>query len=42
LWFELLREDCGIQGERIKWLLYEADELIAIFTSMVSKLRRSD
>jgi len=39
LWLELLREDCGIQGERIKWLLCEADELIAIFTSMVSKTR---
>jgi len=42
LWLELLKEDCGIQGERIEWLLCEADELIAIFTSMVSKLRRAD
>ena len=42
LWLELLKEDCRIQGERIEWLLCEADELIAIFTSMVSKLRRAD
>jgi len=42
LWLELLRDDCGIQGERIDWLLRETDELLAIFTSIVSKLRRSE
>jgi four helix bundle protein len=42
LWLELLREDCGIQGERIEWLLKESNELLAIFTSIVSKLRRSE
>jgi len=38
LWLELLRDDCGIQGETIDPLLSETDELLAIFTSMVSKL----
>ena len=42
LWLELLRDDCGVQGERIAWLLGETSELLAIFTSMVSKLRRSE
>jgi four helix bundle protein len=41
LWLELLRDDCGISGEEIASLLREMDELMAIFTSMVSKLRRS-
>lgn len=41
LWLELLRDDCGIQGELLKRLLLETDELIAIFTSMVSKLRKA-
>jgi len=37
---ELLRDDCGINGDALAWLDQEADELMAIFTSMVSKLRR--
>jgi len=41
LWLELLRDDCGIQGERLDQLLRETDEVLAIFTTMVSKLRRS-
>jgi four helix bundle protein len=41
LWLELLRDDCGIQGESIDSLLRETDELMAIFTSMVSKLRKA-
>jgi four helix bundle protein len=41
LWLELLRDDCGIQGEIINPLLRETDELLAIFTSMVSKLRKN-
>lgn len=40
LWLELLREDCGITFETIPNLHREADELIAIFTTMVAKLRR--
>ena len=41
LWLELLRDDCGIQGEILDELLRETDELLAIFTTMVSKLRKS-
>jgi four helix bundle protein len=40
LWLELLRDDCGIQGGPIDQLLRETDELLAIFTSMVTKLRK--
>jgi hypothetical protein len=35
-----LSEDCGISGAPIQTLLRETDELLAIFTSMVSKLRK--
>jgi four helix bundle protein len=41
LWLELLREDCGIGGEPIEPLLRETDELLAIFISIVAKLRKS-
>jgi hypothetical protein len=41
LWLELLRDDCGIRGENIDSLLRETDELLAIFTTMVSKLRKN-
>ena len=40
LWLELLRDDCGIRGENIDSLLRETDELMAIFTTMVFKLRK--
>jgi hypothetical protein len=40
LWLELLHDDGGISGEPTQWLLRETEELLAIFTSMVSKLRR--
>jgi four helix bundle protein len=40
LWLELLREDCGIETRQIIDLHQESSELIAIFTTMVSKLRR--
>src|SRR5438045_6595056 len=40
LWLELLRDDCAIIGDPINHLLAETDELIAIFTTMVSKLRK--
>ena len=40
LWLELLRDDCGIAGEQCKHLLRETDELLAIFTTMVAKLRK--
>jgi four helix bundle protein len=41
LWLELLREDCGISNEIINPLWNEADELMAIFTTMVFKLRKN-
>ena len=41
LWLELLRDDCGIQSELLSQLLLETDELLAIFTSMISKVRKS-
>jgi four helix bundle protein len=42
LWLELLRDDCSIQNEPINHLLRETDELLAIFTSIVSKLRKRE
>ena len=42
LWLELLRDDCGIPGEVINPPWSEADELMAIFTAMVSKLRKGE
>jgi len=41
LWLELLRDDGGIKSDGLDQLLRETDELMAIFTSMVSKLRKS-
>ena len=41
LWLELLQDDCGVKGELLEQLLAETDELMAIFTTMVSKLRKS-
>ncbi len=38
LWLELLRDDCGIDTDI---LLQETGALIGIFTSMVSKTRRT-
>ena len=39
LWMELLRDDCGIRSEKIDGALAEANELMAIFTAMVSRVR---
>ena len=41
LWLELLRDDCGIVTEEMGQLLQESSELIAIFTTMVAKIRRA-
>ena len=41
LWLELLRDDCAVTCEQLASLLRETDELMAIFTSMVAKLRKS-
>jgi len=42
LWIELLRDDCSIRGEPIDRLHQETGELMAIFITMVSKLRKKD
>jgi four helix bundle protein len=39
LWIELLRDDCGIEGDAVDHLRGESGEIIAIFTSIVAKLR---
>jgi four helix bundle protein len=39
LWLELLRDDCEIRGAHIDHLLKETGEIIAIFVTMVSKVR---
>jgi four helix bundle protein len=41
LWLELLWDDCNIRGEETDKLHKETGELMAIFTTMVSKLRKS-
>ncbi|HYG22161.1 MAG TPA: four helix bundle protein [Verrucomicrobiae bacterium] len=40
LWTELLRDDCGITGTEVELVNRESGELLAIFTTIVSKLRR--
>jgi len=40
-WSELLVEDCAIADEELPALHKESDELIAIFTTMVAKIRRT-
>ena len=40
LWLELLQEDCAINSEEIRQLHDETNELLAIFTTMVGKVRR--
>ena len=40
LWLELLGEDCAIQDPSLPTCHAEADELISIFTAIVSKVRR--
>ena len=40
LWLELLRDDCAINNVQITHLHGETDELLAIFTTIVAKIRR--
>jgi four helix bundle protein len=42
LWIELLRDDCGIDGESIEKLHMETNELIAIFVTILDKTKRND
>lgn len=41
LWLELLKEECGISGQEIDFLLNETNEIIAIFVSIVSRSRKN-
>ena len=41
LWLELLKEECGISEEVLVFLHQEVDELIAIFTTIIIKVRKS-
>ena len=41
LWLELLMENCEIDTERARLLHKETNELIGIFTTIVSKVRRN-
>jgi len=41
LWLELLRDDCGIDDASIVQLHSDADEIIAIFVTVVSRVRKS-
>jgi four helix bundle protein len=40
LWIELLRDDCNIHGDATDRLYQESNELIAIFATITSKLKR--
>jgi four helix bundle protein len=39
LWLEFLRDDCGISRQTIDPICEEADELIAIFTTMIKRTK---
>jgi len=41
LWLELLHDDCRISGDQVDFLLKETHKLFAIFTTIVSKVRKS-
>src|SRR5438477_7313394 len=41
LWLELLRDNCGINNERMSQLYSEINELLAIFTTIVAKTRQA-
>ena len=41
LWLELLREDCGMDSDLARLLYSETDELISIFVTIVSKVRKN-
>jgi len=41
LWLELLMEDCRLESERAQFLHKEKNELISIFTTIVSRVRKN-
>ncbi len=42
LWVELLRDGCGITQKLVTFIIGEAEELIAIYTTIISKVRRNN
>jgi len=40
LWLELLRDDCGIEDDSLESVLAETNELLAIFTTIVARMRK--
>lgn len=42
LWLELLKEECGVSDSLLDFLYRESDELIAIFTTIISKVKKAD
>ena len=42
LWLELLRDDCGIIGPKTDSLIAQTCEILAIFTTIVSRTRRRE
>ena len=40
LWLELLREECGIEANLTKSMEDEADELMAILTTMINRTKQ--
>ena len=41
LWLELLMDDCEVKSQLARVLHKETDELISIFTTIVSKVRKN-
>ncbi len=41
LWIELLVDDCGVNDSEMPAIHREAGEIIAIFTTIVSKVRKT-
>ena len=39
LWLELLQDDCGLNEPKIRHLLRESDELLAILSTMARKVK---
>jgi len=40
LWLELLRDDCGITDPKLSELHQEANELIAVFATIIHKIQK--
>ncbi len=41
LWLELLHEDCNLTGDAMAHLLKETEEILAVFTTIVSRSRKT-